>query len=48
MELSQSIEQEGSLYTITFSPETAGEANIIVKYGGDMCRGFPHEISVTS
>ena len=42
----QSIQQEGALYTITFAIENAGDAQIIVKYGGDMCPAFPKNIFV--
>ena len=44
----QSIEQEGPYYKITFMADIEGSATIMVKYGGDMCRGFPRKISVTS
>ena len=43
----QSIEQEGAHYAITFAADTEGEALVIVKYGGDMCRVFPRKITVT-
>ena len=44
----QSIEQEGAHYKITFMADVEGSATIIVKYGGELCRGFPRAISVTS